>query len=567
MADNDNNMTDASSSAHHKDPRLSNLPATSESPLIIYGRWAGWAGGVLLLASLLWMAIVKVMVMPVKVLGILAILALAFWLYTNIQQLMQTIRTRGFGAAANSALFAVLILGCLVLVNFIGSRHHLYRGDFSGNHLYSLSDQTKTILKGLKDPLTITVFVSNEYPQADELRRLLNDYAIGSSKVRVNIYDFKTAIDKVQEYKAQFDGTIYVEDSASKKKEEIRGGNEEQITSAILAVTTGQKTKICFLTGHGEASLDQAPDSGQTISLVKANLQNQQYDCEKLTLMTQATPQIPADCKLLVIAGAKYAPTAKEMAAITKYVDQGGNLLLMLEPAPAPDFAELLKAHGATPLTGSVVDPLSSAEGRPEILAALPQRSHPITSHPAMQIVVLPTARALQVQRQTPPPAMPGAPAPPADKATALLQTSEGATLKGAPAGQAAKGPVAVAVAIDENPPEPQPTPETPEPPKDENKPRLARIVIVGDSDFATDGLMQAIGEGPSRQNQAFALMAINWLVNNDRLVSIPPKTPAEAPLTMTDTQARLVNVLVVGVVPLLIIIAGTLMWWLRRRT
>jgi hypothetical protein len=546
-----------------KDPRLAPSQGEPLGVLAFYGRMAGWAGSVLLLAALFWASIAHTINRtPIKVLGILGLLCVAFWLYSNIHQLVVAVRTRGFQTALSSALFTVCVLGILVAVNYIGGRHDVLRHDFTKNKQYSLSDATKSVIGKLDRKVKITAFVSDEAYNAEDLRRLLREYQLNAAKITVDTYDFKTALDKVQEYGARFDGTMYVEagEGTEKRKEEIQGGTEEQITSAILAATTGQKTRICFLTGHGEAGLDSGGAADKpTLSTLKGVLDNQQYQCDSLNLMTQKAPAVPGDCKLLVIAGARYAPTPAEMQAITRYVDQAGNLFLMLEPG-GPDFADLLKSHGVTPLPAKVTDAVQSAEGRPEILATTPQ-GHDLTR--GLQVVVLPTSMAFDVESSAPPPSMPGAPPPPDNqKAVGVLQTSDAATL----AGQTGRrGPFKVAVAIDESPKPPPQNPGEPPAPQPEDSTRKARLLVVGDSDFATDGLLPALG-GYGRQNLAFAAMGVNWLVKNEKLVAVPPKEPAEKPFSVTDSQKRLTWVITIGIVPLLIVIAGALMWWTRRR-
>jgi len=113
--------------------------------------------------------------------------------------------------------------------------------------------------------------------------------------------------------------------------------------------------------------------------------------------------------------------------------------------------------------------------------------------------------------------------------------------------------------------------PGMPEPPTPEDEgPRKARIIVVGDSDFGTDNIIAALG-GPQQtlggSNLAFAVMSLNWLVKNEKLVAIPPKEQADNPFSVTDSQRRFANSLVMGIIPLLIIFSGTFVWWLRRRS
>lgn len=547
-----------------RDPRL--LPVQDESltALAMYGRMAGWAGSVLLILALFWASIAKTInKMPIKIIGILALICIAFWVYSNVHQLVIAIKRRGFQTALSSALFTVIVLGILVMVNYIGGRHEVVRFDLSQGKQFSLSPQTVKILKDLNQKVTITAFISDEAMNAEKLRQRLDDYRRKSSQLEVNIYDTKTAIDKAREYGVRFDGTIFVEagKEGEKRKEEIQGGGEEQLTSAILSVTTGEKTRVCFLTGHGEGGFTAGatPDK-VSYSMLKSVLDNQQYKVDTLSIITQAKPEIPADCKLLVIAGAKVAPTAAEMGAIKRYLDQGGNLLLMLEPSPAPNFADLLKPLGVTPIAGRVRDVQGSFGGRGEILAAKAQPGHDVSG--PLEVVVMPTATAFDVQASTPPPSMPGAPPPPTNQnAVPLLKTySSEAQIVG---GTARKGELTLAVAIDQTPPTPPQMPGQPAPPPSEEG-RKSRIIVIGDADFAADNILQQAGDF-ARQNISLAAMSVNWLVKNEKLVSIPPKEPVENPFAVTDTQRRFVWALVVGIIPLLVIAAGGFMWWRRR--
>ena len=74
---------------------------------------------------------------------------------------------------ATLALSVVLGLGILGLVNYIGSRRYA-RFDWTSSGLYSLSEKTRNVLKELKTPVQVTVFMTPGtplYPEVDELRK------------------------------------------------------------------------------------------------------------------------------------------------------------------------------------------------------------------------------------------------------------------------------------------------------------------------------------------------------------------------------------------------------------
>jgi len=60
-------------------------------------------------------------------------------------------------------------------------------------------------------------------------------------------------------------------------------------------------------------------------------------------------------------------------------------------------------------------------------------------------------------------------------------------------------------------------------------------------------------------------LNAVNWLSSDEDLISIRPKPPEDRRITMTRAQLILVRTVSQFVLPLLVVIAGTMVWWKRR--
>jgi len=85
------------------------------------------------------------------------------------------------------------------------------------------------------------------------------------------------------------------------------------------------------------------------------------------------------------------------------------------------------------------------------------------------------------------------------------------------------------------------------------------RLVIVGDSDFLNNGLMGVPG------NRDFGLNIMNWLAQQENLISIRPKDPENRPLTLSSSQKTLTNWMTLVIVPLLLIGNGVRLWWKSR--
>jgi ABC-type uncharacterized transport system involved in gliding motility auxiliary subunit len=111
-----------------------------------------------------------------------------------------------------------------------------------------------------------------------------------------------------------------------------------------------------------------------------------------------------------------------------------------------------------------------------------------------------------------------------------------------------AAGPVSLAVAVG---------------PADEAKPATtpsaARIVLVGNSSFATNG---ALSNGA---NGIFFANAIHWLAGAEKQMGIPPKTPDQSSLTLSESQLRKIAIGSIAGLPGLAILLGLWVWYRRR--
>jgi len=537
------------------------------------GLLAALVGGLCLIVGLLWFIVVKTLAVPVLVFLILGAALLVFALVVHFPTIVSAFTGRRAASGINTVVYAVLVFGILVLINFIAVRHqgNLPQYDATKNKQFSLADQTRKVVKSLNDDVQILAFYSSENPSQTEVRERLEQYAKLSGRIKLAFYDPYIKVTQAQENGVTMDATIIVK--CKERKETVTSGEEERITSAILAVTSGEKTKVYFLTGHGECNpTEYGKDS---CSAIKQGLESQQYAVETLSMVGQNAPAVPQDCAALVIAGAKHPLQAKEMEALQKYVDQAGRVFIALANTPnAPDFSQILTKHGVTPLKGEVLDPNGQhhAFGDKSLPLVMSPEQHKITEK--LQGMVLPVARGLQIDSgPEPPPSYPGAPPPPSQKAQSLLMTSGEAWLDQAQAGTRGNqkkdageqgGPLSMAAVIDESKKEKPPTqPGMPPAPETDDEGDGPRIVVVGSSDFMTDGFIQS---AQVWGNGMLVLNSIAWLVANEKLISIPPKEQEQPYLTMIGAQKAIAIVIALLVIPGLVVLAGAFVWWRRRR-
>jgi hypothetical protein len=85
------------------------------------------------------------------------------------------------------------------------------------------------------------------------------------------------------------------------------------------------------------------------------------------------------------------------------------------------------------------------------------------------------------------------------------------------------------------------------------------RVLAWGDVDFATNAFLN------DGSNAALFVQAIDWLTQPEDLVTAVPNFPAVRELELTQARSRYILFLMAIVVPALFLIAGGIVWALRR--
>lgn len=457
----------------------------------------------------------------------------------SLKKLVEIIKSRKFvrGMSTTAAVLSIAVI--LISLNIVLYKIKVPSFDLTKEKIFTLSDQTKKILKNLQAEIKIVGFFKTGSSDEARFRDLIELFKRETNKLRVEIYDPDKHPSLARQYDVPRYGIVYVE--GPKKRETVWEINEKALIRGILEASTEEKLKIYFLTGHGEKEPDNYTDFGY--SRLKNALEQENYEVEKLLLFGRKEG-VPKDCAVLVIAGAVKPLSAEEMQAIKKYVENGGKLLLMLEPYPAPSFKDLLEPHGVEPLKAIAVDPAQCLSG--EVLAPVVSRymHHEITRK--MGLTFYPTLRPLKIKEPK--------------KARALAKTSKFSWAETSLTKISfneltdVKGPLTVAAVVDYDPDD-----IAPEEGKD--RPRI-KMVVFGDSDFS----MNAYVYIPPTMNGNFVLNAIDWLAERPELVGIRPKEPTPAYVALTKAKARMVQILSLIAVPGAVFVAGWIVWLGRRR-
>ena len=109
-------------------------------------------------------------------------------------------------------------------------------------------------------------------------------------------------------------------------------------------------------------------------------------------------------------------------------------------------------------------------------------------------------------------------------------------------------------------------TPDAPGTPPSESK-KPVRLIVVGDSDFASDEYLQMARYIPLYQGGAQMLFnGISWTMEDEALTPVRTKTLNARPIQVdSDAQATTLKAINIAGVPLAFIGFGFLRWRLRR--
>jgi ABC-type uncharacterized transport system involved in gliding motility auxiliary subunit len=519
---------------------------------------------VLILAALVGAAVPTVSRGAVIALGAAGLLALIAYALVHLDELKQGFRRRSFLYSGNMLLVVVLVLVILVLANYFLARHSVMI-DLTAGKTHSLSDQTLQVLKALKTDVSLKAFFSTGNYGRGSMENLLKLYAYRSARLKYEFIEPDKNPGLVKRYGITQDGTTVLE--AGGKEIPITTTSEEDLTNALIKATRTQKKVIYFLEGHGEGALEDSGERGY--STVKGDLEKLGYEVKKLTLAL--ADRFPADCALLVIGGPQKDLLPNEYETIRGYIKAGGRAVFLVDPETPTLLPIFLSDFGMKLENDVIVDKVARLLGGDYFIPVIGDydASHPITANFPYPIFT-PLARSVDVAETKPEGAT----------LTALAKTSENAYAKvgfllkekmtladiAYVSGKDLPGPINVAVAGTYKFPAAPPAgpagqpAETPPAAKPEPKEHEARLVVVGDSDFAKNGYFGMDGNGN------FFLNIVNWLTEEADLIAIQPKTQAPRTIELSPARMSVFRLVVLYLLPFGVLALG-LRTWRRRKS
>lgn len=299
-------------------------------------------------------------------------------------------------------------------------------------------------------------------------------------------------------------------------------------------MTNPDQPVVYALTGHGEEELPET---------FADSLEKENITVEELSLLNSA--EIPEDAACLLVYAPQSDISEAERDTLADYVEGGGRLLVMagpVEDGELPNFYSLLEPYGVTAAEGITVEGDQAHYVYPSPVALMPDLGESDVTAPLAEegyYVILPLAVGLEVGENTT-----------SATVTSLLTTSDDAFSKPDGYDMATyekeegdiDGPFSLAVEVSY-----------------ENG---GGLIWVSSSTYLDD-MYNAYSSGA---NVNFTMNALSQLIGESETLSIRAKSLNYNYLTISDSVSGLLQVVMIGLIPLAFLGTGIIVVVRRRR-
>ena len=261
---------------------------------------------------------------------------------------------RGALACRLSTLFAVLLaLVFAALAARLALRFDVTL-DMSGAQSAAFSARTRSILAESSGDITAICFLPRSDPRFREAGRMLRSLKrasqdVGGARFTIRFVDPRWDLGAAERLIRR---GVAVESLVFEKGRKIvvlpfADGIGERVCAATVRrlSTPPPRRSICWTIGHGESSFDAYDAFG--MSDIARDLSREGYVNDPIDLST--VHQIPRDCALVMVAGARDDFSRAELGLLDSYQRGGGRLLVLTSVARDGGLVSLLSSWGIRP--------------------------------------------------------------------------------------------------------------------------------------------------------------------------------------------------------------------------
>ena len=401
----------------------------------------------------------------------------------------------------------------------------------------SLSQGSSDLLAQLEGPITITAFATTEDPQLGDIRRLIADffapYQRAKPDLKLSFVDPKEQPKLARDAGITGNGEMLVEYQG--RSERLNNLSEQSVANLLTRLARNKERLVMYLTGHGEPSLEGS--ANHDLGEFGKQLSAKGFKISSLNLAV--APEVPANTTLLVITHPRIPLIEGEAEKLVRFVEQGGNLLWLLEPGTTGGLARVAEAVGISLTPGTVVDPAAQQLNLPVTWALATNYSQHAIFRDFDLITVFPLARKIGTEQKG------------EWEAHTLIEAAHSGWLESEPIETRVsfeeksdvRGPVPIAAAL-----------------KKGSGDKEQRVVVVGSQAFLANSYLGNAG------NRDLGINIVNWVAGDESLITVQPKNKPDSTLELSQTRLLAMTIAFLIALPLLFLAAAASIWWRRRK-
>lgn len=461
-------------------------------------------------------------------------------------------------------ILIAIIIGAYVVINLLTEKANLSDIDLTKDKIFTLSETSKTIIHNIKQDVEIILVKMDTYSQSvvdfaykykkenDKIKITevsnVTKYPELTAEYNLTENTYEIIVRSGKEEKIISTSDLYTYDYSTGEKKDL---TEEAITNALLSVTTENKPKLYFVSGHNDNLEYYLTD-------FKKKLEDEANTVESLDILT--TAKVPDDCSALVITTLNDDLKTVERDAILKYIKAGGKIILFTDANVAktnmPNFQKVLDEYGVSISEGIMIEQDTSKmlSGSPSAIIVTVNEGSSVTDKINMSMnacfinsgkINLADDEKMEKLGVTS-----EILATTSDKAfyRSNLSISTTSKVSGDEEGKAVVGAL-LTKKIDDD--------------------KTSKLIVYSNNVFITN-MQVAINSQyyiyayEFYNNQDLALNSISYLTGRDDTILIRKNTDVTT-YTVTEQQ-QIIILTIIFAVPVLIVIAGIIIWQVRRR-
>ncbi len=538
--------------------------------------------------------------------------ALLLAMLISFQAVVQAITSRRGRYGTNTALMILAFVGIAAIVNFLAFENSA-RVDVTASKQFSLAPRTLSLLENLdKDVEAKAFFVPGRNVQEElalqaliaQTEDFLREFEARSGRFEYEFIDPVVEPLTANEYGATSFPVLVLEELESGRRHQVTPtfALEQDLVTALLIVTGEEQKQVYFLSGHGESDPSNEQPDTAGFGLARRGIESENYAVSTLNLSFADDRQVLEEAaganqeagdgedespsspvSMLVVAAPKTNLPDEEAELLHQYLKSGGSMMFLGDPDTPPSFREFLASWGVVLGDGHIVDQQRNT-GQNEI--AVLARDQYISLLPDPDLDRILAVGQLTGRLDTT--YYPGV--------TSVSPAEEGALFfpdilleqQEEEPGEEESTPTVFGSALGFTSPDSwlikEPTRNEPDesagdvqdvyypgvvvravgrvdepPPENVVSLRTASLVVIGDSDFASNRHFFAF------DNSDLFLNSVNWLVGDTPLASIRPKPTAFRPLVLTRNEFNFMRYSSWLLLPILMAVSGAFVWYRRR--